>query len=117
MRRTLLALTLVNWLAALAIVRYAPVAGLTKEEIAEAAAMTLSDPLIITDSERIVTYTNPAVTTLTGFRPDELVGKPVAEKIDQEVANRLALGSEYVDVVDPTNWNSGCWTFLRAIAQ
>ncbi|MFA6169824.1 MAG: histidine kinase N-terminal 7TM domain-containing protein [Candidatus Margulisiibacteriota bacterium] len=70
--------------AAYGMLRYAPVANLTKEAIAEAASTTLSDPLIIADNERIITYANPAVTNLTGFRPDELVGKPVADFFSQE---------------------------------
>lgn len=58
-----------------AILRFQPTMGLTKEKIAEAAAVTLNEPMFLTDSSKKINYANPAACLATGWRADQLLGK------------------------------------------
>ncbi|MBI5078909.1 PAS domain-containing protein [Candidatus Saganbacteria bacterium] len=60
-----------------AILRYSPVSAVTKEQIAEAAAAMLVEPLFLTDEKGIINYANLAAEDLTGFRTDELLGENI----------------------------------------
>lgn len=58
-----------------ALARYQIIADVSKEQIAEAAAGALLDPMFLVDTEGRINYANPAALRLTGFREDELVGR------------------------------------------
>ncbi|MBU1616670.1 MAG: PAS domain S-box protein, partial [Candidatus Margulisbacteria bacterium] len=64
-------------IAAVVILRYAPIFGVTKGEIAEAATNALNDPLFIVDNEKKIRYINPAVKNITGYDISDLAGHAI----------------------------------------
>ena len=45
---------------------------------------TMRDGLIAVDSAAVITFANPALGKMLGYRPDELLGRPAAELYDEE---------------------------------
>ena len=52
----------------------------------------LGEMVVITDSEHVITYANPVVEDILGYRPDELIGRPAGDIFDNIPGNppRLA---------------------------
>jgi diguanylate cyclase (GGDEF)-like protein/PAS domain S-box-containing protein len=62
----------------------------TEFEICRVLAEQGDDIIAKTDPAGLVTYVSPSVERVTGFRPDELIGRPIAELMGRDVAASLA---------------------------
>ncbi len=58
-----------------------------------------SDYITVVDQQAVATYESPAVETLTGFKPEELVGRPALENVhpDDVAATGAALASGFAE--------------------
>lgn len=64
---------------------------------------TLSDALIVADSDNRIIYANPAVTELLGWKPDQIVGQTIGDTLVPERLRRqhMAGFQRYIDTKNP----------------
>lgn len=67
------------WFVGFAIIRFQPIKEASLEEIADAAANTMLDPMFLIDGQDRIQFVNFAACQLTGYRDDELQGKLITE--------------------------------------
>jgi two-component system NtrC family sensor kinase len=66
----------------------------------------MTDGIITTDANRIVTAVNPAAEGLYGFRAEDAVGRPVEEVIQQVGLDGIPLADDWIDSIK----SAGYWT-------
>lgn len=66
----------------------------------------MTDGIITTDANRIVTAVNPAAEGLYGFRAEDVVGRPLDEVIQQAGLDGIPLGRDWIDSIK----SAGYWT-------
>ena len=71
------------------------------------------DGLLVVDEKGTIVLANPAITALTGFPPENLVGFPVETLLPQRFGDHAALRSEYWRHLTPRVMGKGMSLFVR----
>jgi PAS domain S-box-containing protein len=104
--------------AGYAVMRYSPVTQVSREIIAESVANAMYDGLFLVSLDGSINYTNPAGSRLSGYRPDELLGRKITslfQNSDSKINQLIKKNGEKNDVEMSTFNISGNQGFIYLV--